>query len=216
MGTSVDSEPQYARYAYGVTYEFASELAPMWLTYSRKLVRLPRPHFVVFYNGTQPAPDHEVMKLSDAFEGDGDTAKGEIEQPVLELLVDVYNINSGHNGAIQEACEALKGYAEFVSRVRGNQQTMPFEEAVNKAVDDCIHDGILADFLRDSKSEVMGVSIFEFDREEYDDMVREEGREEGAYNTKIATAKNLLTMGLLSLEQIAQATKLPLSEVAAL
>ena len=92
---------------------------------------------------------------------------------------------------------------------------MPLEEAVNKAVDDCIRDGILADFLRDSKSEVMGVSIFEFDREEYDDMVREEGREEGAYNTKIATARNMIRMGF-STEQIAQATELPLPEVAAL
>ena len=129
----------------------------MWLAYSRKLVKLPRPHFVVFYNGTQPAPDHELLKLSNAFESSGDAQTGEGKR--LELLVDVYNINSGHNGAIQEACQTPKGYAEFVSRVRGNQQMMPFEEAVNKAVDDCIRDGILADFLRDSKSEVVDVSI---------------------------------------------------------
>ena len=87
---------------------------------------------MVFYNGTEDTPDHEVMNLSDAFEDSGDAAKGEGKQ--LELLVDVYNINAGRNSAIQEACEALKGYAEFVSRVRGNQQMMPFEEAVNKAV----------------------------------------------------------------------------------
>ena len=182
--------------------------------YSRKLVRLPTPHFVVFYNGTEDTPDHEILKLSDAFENSGDTSKGEGKQ--LELLVDVYNINAGRNSAIQEACQTLKGYAEFVSRVRGNQQTMPLEEAVNKAVDECIRDGILADFLRDSKSEVVGVSIFEFDREEYEKQIRLEEREEGAYNKAVCTARNFLAMGVLSVEQIAQGTGLSVEEVAAL
>ena len=184
--------------------------------YSRKLVKLPRPHFVVFYNGRESSPDHSVLKLSSAFEVNADALTGEEELPTLELVADVYNINAGHNAQILEACTTLKGYAEFVSRIRENQKIMPFAQAVSKAVDDCIHDGILADFLRNSKSEVVGMSIFEFDREEYDDMVREEGREEGAYNKAVSTARNLLAMGLLSVEQIAQATNLPLSEVAAL
>ena len=50
-------------------------------------------------------------------------------------------------------------------------------------------------------------------------MVREEGREEGraegAYDTKVATSRNMIRMGF-SREQIAQATELPLSKVAAL
>ena len=49
---------------------------------------------------------------------------------------------------------------------------------MNKAVDECIKDGILADFLRDSKAEVVGVSIFEFDREEYEKIILAEEREE--------------------------------------
>ena len=170
----------------------------------------------MFYNGTESVPDHSVLRLSSAFEGNADALKSEGEQPTLELVADVYNINAGRGSAIQEACVALKGYAEFVSRIRENQKTMPFAQAVNKAVDECIHDGILAEFLRNSKTEVVGMSIFEFNREEYDDMVRKEGREEGAYNKAVSTARNLLAMGLLSLEQIAQATNLPLSEVAAL
>ena len=75
---------------------------------------------MVFYNGTQPAPDHEILKLSDAFEDSGDAPKDKDKPLPLELMVDVYNINAGHNSAIQEACETLKGYAEFVSRVREN------------------------------------------------------------------------------------------------
>ena len=164
---------------------------------------------MVFYNGTEATTDHEVMRLSDAFEGAGKLL-------TLELVADVYNINAGHSGALLDACAALKGYAELVKRTRENQQTMPFSQAISKAVDDCIHDGILADFLKTCKAEVVGVSIFEFDREEWERQVRTEEYEDGAYDTKIATARNLLEMGLLSVEQIAQATELPLPEVAAL
>ena len=59
-------------------------------------------HFVVFSGGTEDTPDHEVMKLSDAFEDSA--TKDEGKQPTPELLVDVYNINSGHRSALQEAC----------------------------------------------------------------------------------------------------------------
>ena len=72
-------------------------------------------------------------------------------------------------------------------------------------------EGILADFLRDTKAEVVGVSIFEFDRDEYE----RQQREEVAHDKAVCTARNMLRMGF-SREQIAQATELPLSEVAAL
>ena len=173
--------------------------------YSRTLIKLPQPQFVVFYNGVEDTADHEVMKLSDAFEGEGKSL-------TLELVADMYNINAGRNDALLDTCAALKGYSEFVRRIRENQKTLPFEHAVKKSVDDCIRDGILEDFLRSNRSEVVGMSIFEFDREEWE---RQE-REEVAYTTKIATAKNFLAMGLLSVEQIAQGTGLTPEEVAAL
>ena len=172
--------------------------------YSRKLVKLPRPHFVVFYNGTEDTPDHEVFKLSDAFEGE--------DMPLtLELVADIYNINVGRNNALLDACSSLKGYSEFVRRTRENQRTLPFEQAVNKAVDECIHDGILADFLRDSKSEVVGVSIFEFDREEYE----RQQREEVAYDKAVSTAKKALDCNIPR-DVIATITGLTAEEVAAL
>ena len=136
--------------------------------YSRTLIKLPQPQFVVFYNGTEDTADHEVMKLSNAFEGEG-------KPLTLELVADMYNINAGRNNALLDACAALKGYAYFVSRIRENRKTMPFDHAVKKSVDECIRDGILEDFLRSNRSEVVGMSIFEFDREEHDRQQREEG-----------------------------------------
>ena len=45
---------------------------------------------MVFYNGTQSAFDHDVLKLSDAFQDEPQGAS-------LELVANVYNINAGHN-----------------------------------------------------------------------------------------------------------------------
>ena len=174
--------------------------------YSRKLVKLPTPHFVVFYNGIESTPDHSVLKLSASFEGasSSDVPEGEGKQPTLELLVDVYNINAGHNGALQEACATLKGYADFVQRTRDNQRTMPFAQALSKAVDECIKEGILADFLRDNKAEVIGVSIFEFDREEHERIILAEEREESEARGAFKTLYELVKDNLLSLANAAR------------
>ncbi|MDE6531431.1 MAG: hypothetical protein K2K96_11790, partial [Lachnospiraceae bacterium] len=69
--------------------------------YGQKLVRLPSPRFVVFYNGTDPQPVKQVLRLSDAF-------LKKQEQPELELLVTVYNINWGYNQELMKACRLLE------------------------------------------------------------------------------------------------------------
>ena len=37
-------------------------------TYGKVLIKLPAPRFVVFYNGVDPQPGEQVLRLSDAFE----------------------------------------------------------------------------------------------------------------------------------------------------
>ncbi len=56
---------------------------------------------------------------------------------------------------------------------------MPYGQAVERAVDECIRDGILSDFLLKNKSEVIAVSIFEYNEEEDRRMDREEARQCG-------------------------------------
>ena len=55
-----------------------------------------------------------------------------------------------------------------------------FPEAVERAVTECIREGILADFLLSQRSEVIAMSIFEYDHEEelkkLGDMKLAEGR----------------------------------------
>ena len=124
--------------------------------YASTLLKLPTPHFVVFYNGELDMPERTVLRLSDAYEKPA-------EKPDLELSVTVLNINSGFNESLKETCSLMGEYMQYVERVRHYTKTMHLDQAVSKAVDDCIQEGILAEFLTSWKSEVIAMSIFEYD-----------------------------------------------------
>ena len=127
--------------------------------YSSSLIRIPAPRFVVFYNGQRRVEDHTVLKLSDAFE------KPE-KDPALELRVRLVNINPGASPELMERCRTLREYSEFVARIRKHiDEEASIREAVEQAVSECIREGILAEFLRSQRSEVVAMSIFEYDHE---------------------------------------------------
>ena len=65
-----------------------------------------------------------------------------------------------------EQCHILREYAQYVAKVREYARTTELNTAVEQAVNDCIQNGILAEFLRKHKSEVIAMSIFEYDKEE--------------------------------------------------
>ena len=63
------------------------------------------------------------------------------------------------------------------------KQDVSLEEAVTRAVDECIEEGILAEFLLKNKTEVIRVSIYEYDKEFEEKKLRkaeyEAGRQDG-------------------------------------
>lgn len=136
----------------------------------------PAPNFLVFYNGTERKEDSWVSYLSESYEN----LTGE---PNLELKVLTLNINEGHNSQLLEQCQILREYAQYVAKVREYAGTTDLDTAVEQAVNDCIQNGILAEFLRKNKSEVIAMSIFEYDKEEEERKLRkaeyEAGREAG-------------------------------------
>ncbi|MBR3770687.1 MAG: Rpn family recombination-promoting nuclease/putative transposase [Clostridium sp.] len=144
--------------------------------YSTKRVMIPAPSFVVFYNGPDKEWGRKILKLSDSYEV-------EQEEPQLELLVLVININMSKQDELLKNCKPLREYAEYVDKVRRYAKGMSIEDAVDKAVKECISEGILADFLQRNKEEAMKVSIFEYDEERVIQLIREDereiGREEG-------------------------------------
>ncbi len=140
--------------------------------YSSMLIKLPTPRFVVFYNGRDCQPGEQTLRLSDSF-------KKELERPELELIVTVYNINWGCNTELMKACRLLKEYAQYVEQVRKMAKELSFPDAVEQAVDYCIQNGILADFLLKNRAEAIEMSIFEYDEEKYLKSEREVWRKEG-------------------------------------
>ena len=140
--------------------------------YSSILQKIPAPQFIVFYNGTEKRKDSWVNHLSEAFEN----LPG---NPKLELEVLTININEGHNEELMEHCQTLKEYARYVNCVRKYARELELNEAVKLAVDECIRNNILSEFLRANKSEVIAMSIFEYDKEEEERKLRKAEYEAG-------------------------------------
>ena len=141
--------------------------------FSRKLIRIPTPHFVVFYNGTEKRPEYEEMKLSQAF-------CHETEEPEIEVRCKVYNINPDNSRDLKQRSEVLDGYTYFVEKVReyrANEETR--EDAVKRAVEDCIREHVLEEFFRSRKDEVIKVTHLDFTWERREELIRKEEREEG-------------------------------------
>lgn len=135
-------------------------------------VKIPTPHFVVFFNGTEKCAERQELRLSAAYE----VAE---EAPELELRVQVLNINEGFNEGLKEACLTLKEYMQYVGKVRTYAEDISVDEAVDRAVDECIEQGILREFLLQNKAEVRRMSIFEYNEEAVRQALREEAHEEG-------------------------------------
>ena len=139
--------------------------------YGRKLIKIPTPQYVVFYNGTQNYPEVSKLKLSDSF-------MNPQQGNDYEWTAFVYNINPGNNNALKEECEALDGYCTFVERVREYSKTMSLRKAIDRATRECIEEGILADVLSEERAATMLEILTTVDEDVYIEGLREEGREE--------------------------------------
>ena len=145
--------------------------------YGNRLIKIPTPRFAVFYNGTEQRPEVEELRLSTAFENF-------MDEPEIELTCKVYNINVGNNVDLLERCRVLKEYMYFVDRVRyyikelGGAQEL-LQEAIERAIDDCIEKHILEDFLKSRREEVVKVTQLDYTWERREELIRKEEYEEG-------------------------------------
>ena len=186
--------------------------------FSSTLQKIPAPNFIEFYNGSTVISDCTELRLSSAFE----CLTG---QPKLELIVTVLNVNEGHNADLMQHCSMLKEYAQYVARVRHYASDMPLNEAVKHAVDECIREGILTEFLTRNRNEVISMSIFEYDKELEEKKLRkaefEAGREAGLTEGKtlgyesaaLEIAKRMLQSNKFSLDEIANFSGLSIDEI---
>ena len=169
--------------------------------YSSSLKKIPAPYFIVFYNGTEKEEEYWENSLSEAYEN----LSGE---PRLELKVITLNINDGHNKELMEKCQILKEYAQYVTKVRKYTKEMELNAAVERAVDECIREGILEEFLRDNRAEVMAMSIFEYNKDEEEKKLRKAEYEAGydcGFDAGKETELNVLLQRMLRNEKYSDA-----------
>ena len=150
------------------------------MIYHEKRVRLPKPKYIVFYNGTKNQPDSMELRLSDCFENTDN------EAPCLECTATMLNINYGHNQELMKHCRRLEEYSIFVQCVREYIQSEPsVEDALEKAIDTCINQDVLADFLKKHRAEVTNMILTTYDKDLYEKTLKEDAREEGLMTGRV-------------------------------
>lgn len=146
--------------------------------YSTRKLFIPNPKYVVFYNGSDNKMEEErqMLRLSESFEKKDDS--GDFEWTAIMI-----NINQGKNKEIKERCKLLNDYSVFVAMVRENTCRMNTKDAIIKATEECLKQGVLTDFLQENRKEVAEMFWDEMDEEVIKEIMmedcREEGREEG-------------------------------------
>lgn len=171
--------------------------------YGNRIVKIPTPKCIMFYNGVDQEPEYFEYHLSDAF-----------INPTLgyEWTVFSYNINPGFNKALMNSCHRLEGYSVFVDQIRQNQKEgIGLEKAIKMSVDFCIAHNYLKDFLQKQSGEALNMILSLYDEELHNRTIREEGREEG----REEMISSMLQYGM-PLEAISTIAKTSIADIVAI
>jgi predicted transposase/invertase (TIGR01784 family) len=174
--------------------------------YKEKLFKIPRPEFIVLYNGIDDSADQIQLKLSDAFES-GKTRE------CMELTVTVFNINPGHNEDILARSRSLKGYAYFIGKIHEYiKEGMTREDAIKSAILYSKQNDIMQDYLPDHEGEVIQMLTTEWNMDDALHVRYDEGKEEGKTEGKVEAASNMKADGL-DVSLISKYTGLSVEEI---
>jgi len=175
--------------------------------YQKNLIKIPRPEFIVLYNGIDEYPDYSELKLSGAFLNVDGIKPAGIDKIPLELIVQVYNINHGHNPEILKKCKTLDNYSFFIDKIREYQKKgKSLEDSIKPVINYCIANNILKKFLEENSSEVTNMIFGDYDRDTDIAVNRREAWEDGRAEGRDENRKyilELINQGL-STEEIKQ------------
>ena len=164
--------------------------------YGETIVQIPAPEFLIFYNGKDKMPERQILKLSDMYS----VQEG---HPKLELEATLLNISGSNNQKLKEACRTLGEYAIYTDKIRNYTETMELSEAVDRAMDECIREDVLREFLMKHRAEARAMSIFEYDQERHMQQEREAGIEKGKEQLLRRQVQKNLSRGM-SISEIAE------------
>ena len=63
----------------------------------------------------------------------------------------ILNITGENNRELKAACRTLREYAIYTDKIRQYTEEMSLEEAVDRAIRECIHEDVLREFLENHK-----------------------------------------------------------------
>ncbi len=156
--------------------------------FSSHTIPIPTPHFAVFYNGVSDRPAIETIRLSSSYEKPTD-------EPELELICTVYNINPDKGNDLLNKCDVLNEYTQFVETVR-SFEAEGSDKPIEKAIEYCIEHHILEKFLKERGAEVLKAMTIDMTFERREELIRAEereyGREEGREEERSKTEKEKL------------------------
>jgi hypothetical protein len=179
--------------------------------YRSTLLKIPKPDFIVLYNGLDEFPDEITLRLSDAYMKIPETLAG--FGGSLELEVRVLNINEGRNEAIVKKSEELYGYVRFIGKAREYLKAgLDSTTALTIASNDCIKEDILSDYLKEHASEVINMLTAEWDINEAQKVWKEEGREEGREEGMEKAVRLMLDDGL-PMQRVAKISGWPVDKL---
>ena len=129
------------------------------------------------------------------------------------MTVTVYNINYGHNKALEEKCHALMEYAYFISRINYHKKTHSLDDAIIIAMKDCLNRNYMSDYLSKHKSEVTDLMRIRYSRKDEIAYKAREAAEEATKKTSLqkdlGSIKSLMKTMNLTAEAAMKALEIP-------
>ena len=174
------------------------------MAYHSKMVKIPAPKFYVLYNGTKDEPEHRIMRLSEAFEG---------ESHSLELVADSYNINLAKGKKLLDSCYELRCYSVFVAKVQDYlAEKQELSQAIKSAIRYCRDNELMKEYFKEHEKEVLDMVTFKWDDKRAREIAKEEGIEEGMEKGMLKTLCSLVKDGILSNMDAAKRAGMSLEE----
>ena len=184
-------------------------ILPIKNRYLKNKVPIPTPEFYVLYNGIEPYPQYSELRLSDLF-------IEKKEEPALELVVKVININYSPENEFLKKCKVLNEYAQLVHMVRFYKAKYG-KDGYDMAIKWCLENNILGVYMKTRNINLRSSLVCEYDRELDIATQRKEAMEEGIQKGisqgvsqgllqgKIEMARNFRDLGV-PIEKIVEAT----------
>ena len=170
------------------------------MAYHSKMVKIPAPKFYVLYNGSKDEPEHRIMRLSEAFEGESNS---------LELVADSYNINLAKGKKLLDSCYELRCYSVFVTKVQEYLAAkQELSQAIKSAVRYCRDNELMKEYFKEHEKEVLDMVTFKWDDKRAREIAEEEGMEKGMLKTLCDLVKD----GILSNMDAAKRAGMSLEE----